>query len=124
MLNRIEILKLEIYSFHGCNPEERKKGGPFTVDVEVDFDFTESIKQDNLKLTLDYAQITDIIKKEMSQPSKLIESVTKRILDNIIFLGEEKGIEIERLLVRVSKIKPPLEIKSSGISSVIIYKNI
>ena len=39
MLNRIEVLKLEIYSFHGCNPEERKKGGPFTVDVEVDFDF-------------------------------------------------------------------------------------
>ena len=39
-------------------------------------------------------------------------------------LGKKKGIGIERLLVRVNKIKPPLEIKSSGISSVIIYKNI
>ena len=124
MLNRIEISKLETYSFHGCNKEERKKGGPFTVDVEVDFNFMDSAKKDNLKLTLDYAQITDIIKTEMSKPSKLIESVNKRILDNIILLGKKTGIEIERLLVRVNKIKPPLDIKSEGISSVIIYKNI
>ena len=60
----------------------------------------------------------------MSKPSKLIESVNKRILDNIILLGKKTGIEIERLLVRVNKIKPPLDIKSEGISSVIIYKNI
>ena len=69
-------------------------------------------------------KITDIIKTEMSKPSKLIESVNKRILDNIILLGKKTGIEIERLLVRVNKIKPPLDIKSEGISSVIIYKNI
>ena len=46
----------------------------------------DSAKKDNLKLTLDYAQITDIIKTEMSKPSKLIESVNKRIVDNIILL--------------------------------------
>ena len=60
----------------------------------------------------------------MSKPSKLIESVNKRIVDNIILLAEKKAIKIERLLVRVNKLKPPLEIKSKGISSVIIYKNI
>lgn len=124
MLNQIKIASLEFYAFHGCNKEERDKGGAFTVDVEIDFDFTASAEKDDLSLTLDYAKITELVQLEMDTPSKLIETVTKRILDKILLLSKKSKIKAERLLVRVTKLNPPLDVKTSGISSVIIYKNI
>ncbi len=124
MLNQIKIASLEFYAFHGCNKEERDKGGAFTVDVEIDFDFTASAETDDLSLTLDYAKITELVQLEMDTPSKLIETVTKRILDKILLLSKKSKIKVKRLLVRVTKLNPPLDVKTSGISSVIIYKNI
>jgi len=124
MLNQIKIASLKVYSFHGCNKEERDKGGFFTVDVEIDFDFTASAEKDDLSLTLDYAKVAELVKLEMEIPSKLIETVTKRILDKILLLSKKSKVKVERLLVRVTKLNPPLDIKTSGISSVIIYKNI
>lgn len=124
MVNKIVISKLELYAFHGCDTKERKKGGVFTVDVELVFDFDLSADNDDLKSTLDYAKIIDVIKKEMKIPSKLIEAVTKRILKQILNLGQKSNILIDELSVNVTKLNPPLNIKSSGISSVIIYKNV
>ena len=86
MLNQIKIASLKVYSFHGCNKEERDKGGFFTVDIEIDFDFIASAETDDLSLTLDYAKVAELVKLEMEIPSKLIETVTKRILDKILLL--------------------------------------
>ena len=93
MLNQIKIASLKVYSFHGCNKEERDKGGFFTVDVEIDFDFTASAEKDDLSLTLDYAKVAEFtvadyqehirLKKSPENIRKTSQQTSKTVFKNL-----------------------------------------
>ena len=54
--------------------------------------------------TVDYVFLNRIIKEEMSTPSKLLETVAKRILDRIF---NEDDL-VQKATVSISKINPPI----------------
>ena len=59
----ITIEGIKVFAYHGHLPEEAKLGGNFTVNVWVKVDTSKVEKTDNLKDTVDYVKIIDIIKK-------------------------------------------------------------
>ncbi|GIV29790.1 MAG: hypothetical protein KatS3mg028_0856 [Bacteroidia bacterium] len=83
MLRIIEVNGIVCYAYHGCLPEEKKTGGKYKVDVVVHYDFQKAAETDDLKDTVDYCKIYDIVQKEMNIPTKLIESVAYKIADSI-----------------------------------------
>ena len=59
---------------------------------------------DELKDTVDYVLLNNIVKEEMQQPSKLLETVAKRILNRIF---KEDSL-VRKATVSVSKLNPPI----------------
>lgn len=104
MLRTIEINGIHCYAFHGCMPEEKKTGGKYKVDVIIYFDFEKAANTDELKDTIDYCVIYNIVQKEMSTPTKLIETVAKKIACAI----KAHYNQIEKVQIKITKLSPPI----------------
>lgn len=104
MKNLINIEGIKLYAYHGCLDEEAKIGGNYIVDVYIETDFSEAAATDDLFKTIDYCAIYEIAKAEMSQRSKLIEHVGKRIFERI----KKEFDSILHLHVKITKLVPPM----------------
>jgi len=103
-LGIIKVENIRLNAFHGCLKEETKIGGEYRVDLTVKADLQASSKSDQLKETVDYVLLNRIVKEEMAIPTKLIETVAKRILTRV-FLESSLVIKAS---VSVSKLNPPI----------------
>jgi dihydroneopterin aldolase len=99
----IALEGLEFYAYHGYYNEEQKKGNNFSVDTKVIVQLDPDIN-DDLNGTINYEEIYLIVKKEMAEPSRLLEDVAKRILDKVFLRFEN----IDYAEVGVSKLNPPI----------------
>ena len=105
--NTLGIIKVEnirVFAHHGCLKEETKIGSDYRVDVEVKANLKTSAKTDKLSDTVDYVLLNKIVMEEMQQPSKLLETVAKRILKRIF---NEENL-VKKATVSVSKLNPPI----------------
>jgi len=100
----IFLKNIRSYAYHGCLAEEARIGGNYRVDVRLDFDSGKSERTDDLKDTVDYCQVYDIVQREMDIRSKLIEHVGARIADALL---KEIAL-LDATTVRVTKIAPPM----------------
>lgn len=100
----IKLTNIRTYSFHGCLTEEGKIGSEYRVDLSVKVNLKKSAQTDELSDTVDYVLLNKIVKVEMSIPSKLLEQVANRIMNQV--LNTQKIVE--KVRVKVSKINPPL----------------
>ena len=103
-MGQVKISDIRVYAYHGCLKEETAIGSDYLVDVEVSLDMEKASETDRLKDTADYVHINRIVKEEMSIPAKLLEHVSKRILDRIF----DELPSIEEVEIVVSKINPPI----------------
>lgn len=104
MLRIIEIKGIQCYAFHGCMPEEKKTGGKYLVDIIVHYNYEQAADKDDLSLTVDYCKIYNIVNKEMSIPTKLIETVAKKIAVSC----KQSYPLSEKIIVKVTKLSPPI----------------
>jgi dihydroneopterin aldolase len=104
MKHAIEVVGIQCYSFHGCMPEEKKTGGKYLVDIIAHFNFDNAADTDDLKQTIDYCVIYNIVQEEMAIPTKLIETVAKKIAIKC----KEHYPSIEKIEVKVKKLSPPI----------------
>ena len=100
----IKVENIRVFAHHGCLKEETKIGSDYRVDIEVKADLKTSAKTDELNDTVDYVLLNKIAKEEMQKPSKLLETVAKRMLTRIF--SEEKLVK--KATVSVSKLNPPI----------------
>ncbi len=84
----ISIEGIKVFAYHGHLQEEKVLGGHFIVNVWVNVDTSAVEKTDNLNDTVDYVQIIEIVKKDMSLRSNMIEVPAKRIVDSILKLDK------------------------------------
>lgn len=113
MLNKIIIEDLRIYAFHGVMPQERKTGAYFIINAELETDFTSAMKTDDLEGTVSYADVYEIIKREMATSSKLLEHVGGRIIHSLF----DELPSISAIRLRLMKENPPMgaDLKGAGI---------
>lgn len=100
----IKVENIRVYAFHGCLKEETKIGSNYRVDLVVKANLKTSSKTDELSNTVDYVLLNKIVKEEMQQPSKLLETVANRILNRIF---KEDSL-VKKATVSVSKLNPPI----------------
>ena len=99
MTNSVIIKGLRIFAHHGVLPQERKVGAYFILDISIQTDFSQAMLSDDLEGTISYADVCDIIHREMSTPSKLIEHVAQRIV-NAIFKAFTKAESIRLSIIK------------------------
>lgn len=100
----IHVNGIHVYAYHGCLDEEAIVGTKYTVDISIDFDFTESAEKDDLSLTVDYVVVSKIVQDEMAIRAKLIETVALRIGKSVLAYYPN----IRSVLVGVTKHAAPI----------------
>jgi dihydroneopterin aldolase len=120
-LGIIKVENIRVFAHHGCLKEETKIGSDYRVDLEVKANLQTSSKTDNLGDTVDYVLLNKIVKEEMQQPSKLLETVAKRILNRIF----KEDALVKKASVSVSKLNPPIggDVESVTIKMTVRRKN-
>ena len=97
----IYLKNVRCYSFHGCLKEESIIGSEYLVNLWVSGLLENSPVSDKIEDAIDYVFLNKIIKEEMSIPSKLLESVSHRILSRV--LDEDKRV-LEVTVIGTKKI--------------------
>lgn len=103
-MNHIYVKNLEIYAFHGVMPQENVVGNKFLVNIRLDCDLTEAMMTDGIESSISYAEVIEVVKKEMAVTSRTLENVVYRIKNALTksFPGILSGT------VSVSKVTPPI----------------
>ena len=100
----IELEGIHIYAHHGVMSQEREVGAWFVIDIRLainDYTCTES---DDITGTVSYADIYDIICREMKVPSNLLEHVCRRISHSIYSACPQ----VESIEIKLCKETPPM----------------
>lgn len=82
-MQELFIEDIRFHAYHGCLEEEGIIGGKYRIDIKAVADFSECATTDNLEKTVDYVIVYQLVKKEMEVRSKLIETVAKRIAEQL-----------------------------------------
>lgn len=98
---RLFINDLRVSGLHGVYEEERLSGNEFSVDVELDGDFTKAIETDRIEDSVDIDQVVALIRDVNRQNQfHLIESFA----DSIAHVLLERYPILLRVVVRVTKL--------------------
>ncbi len=101
----IALNDIRLYCYHGFYEEERILGGWYQVDARVKLPEYKGIETDDLSKTINYESLHAIIKRVMSEPCDLLETLAATIRDEILKQYKQlRGLEIT-----IKKLKPPLK---------------
>lgn len=103
-MGRIAINDMRFYAHHGCFEQERAIGTHFRVDLAFTTDTSKAEVSDNIADTVSYLDVYQTVKREMRQPSNLLEHVARRVGEAV--LADYPAVD--EVTVRVYKLNPPL----------------
>ncbi|WP_089790117.1 dihydroneopterin aldolase [Chryseobacterium wanjuense] len=112
MMSKIYLEDVKIYAYHGVLPEENIIGTYYILNAELHTDLWIAAESDDLKDTISYADINEILHREMKIKSKLLEHVAGRIIAEI----HEKFPEISYIKLKITKTSPPMQGEMKGAS--------
>ena len=84
-MDRICLLGMEFYAYHGVMEEERRLGQSFVVDCVLSLDLSRAAVSDDLAETVDYAAVYETIRRVAEGgPFSLIERLASAINAEIL----------------------------------------
>ena len=102
---KIVVTGLEVFAYHGCTAREKEEGQVFSIDMELQYDATRAVSDDDLEAAIDYDRLAsrayDIATRERYE---LIETLAARIGEHIM-----RTTPASSLLVRVHKPQAPMQ---------------
>jgi len=100
MSDKISLIGMSFYGYHGDLEEERKLGQRFIVDLDLDGDYSKAAKTDRLENAVDYAKVFQVTKEIVEgTPCNLIEAVADRLCGAIL----SKFSGVDRVTARIKK---------------------
>ena len=81
----------------------KKIGSNYLVNLVVHTDLNMSCKSDELKDTVDYVALLDIVKNQMKIRSNLLENVADRVVTKIY-----TNSAVRKAVVKIAKLNPPI----------------
>jgi 7,8-dihydroneopterin aldolase/epimerase/oxygenase len=78
----IELNQVRLHAFHGVYEGEKLTGSNYEINVRVTYDEGDSTF-DDLKNTINYVEILEIVKQRMRVPTGLLEKVADDIIRTI-----------------------------------------
>lgn len=104
---QIQLSSLRIHARHGVLPQERLTGQDYEVNVTLhlpESGLLGAILDDDLQGTVNYAEAYEVVKREMDQPSRLLEHVAGRILRSLLSAFPP----VQQAEVCITKLAPPI----------------
>ena len=100
----IELNNIHLYARHGVMMQEKAVGAWFTIDIKLRLNDHSCAASDDIGNTVSYADVYDLIKNEMSIPSRLLENVCHRIITALL----NRFAAIEWIEISLRKDTPPM----------------
>lgn len=100
----IRIENMQFYAHHGCYETEQKVGTRFSIDLTFEYDSSKAELSDNINDAISYLDVYQVVKREMSIPSHLIENVARRIKNAVA----TEFPNAENIKVKLCKLNPTL----------------
>lgn len=102
MTDRVALTNMRFQGRHGVLEEERAQPQPFEIDVELSLDLSLAGVSDDLRRTVDYREVFEIVRDTIEGSSRhliesLAETIAARLLADFAILG------VGEVLVRVRK---------------------
>ncbi len=106
IVDKIIINGLNIYAYHGVNPEEKAEGQMFILDIECLVDLSLPSISDDVSDTVNYASIIKLVKKVFtSNKYNLIEKAAGISADAIL----DNFGKIKQVTVKLKKPDAPVK---------------
>ena len=75
----IRLQDMRFYAYHGVMEQERRVGGEYLVSLQVETDLSRAALSDAVADTVNYAELYEVVRRVMAEPSQLLEHVAGRI---------------------------------------------
>ncbi len=112
-MDKVVLIGMRFFAYHGILPDERAQGQEFEVDVELEGDFRAAGRQDDLAQSIDYRQAYDVVKTVAEGDAKhLIETVAESIANGLLALDRVSAVTVR---VRKPAVKLPGPLAHSGV---------
>ncbi|WP_103664383.1 dihydroneopterin aldolase [Gracilimonas amylolytica] len=103
----LSVNGMKFLGYHGVQEFEKEEGNEFIVDVFFHTDLSEAGVTDDLNKAINYTEVQNLTSEIMEGASvDLIETLCYRIGNK---LYEEYEDQCEKIVVKVRKLKPPIE---------------
>lgn len=114
----IFLKNLRFHAYHGVMEQERVVGNDYVVNVRMEVPVDEALKSDRVEDTVSYAEVFEIVRREMAVPSQLIEHVSGRMAHAL----EEAFPQTESVTITIIKVNPPMGVDSDGAGVELTFK--
>lgn len=103
--DRIILKGIRFHGYHGISESERQVGQKYEVDVELICSLSDAGSTDDLKHTVDYGKVVDLIVKTGTEKSfHLIEALAESVASRIL-----SRFAVDEVRIIVKKLAPPIE---------------
>ena len=103
-MDKILLEGMRFYAFHGLEPQEKRQGQVFVVDVELYLDLAPAGREDNLDRSVDYAQVYSLIRRTVEEERfDLLEALAEALASRLL-----AAYPVQAVRVRVRKPRPPI----------------
>ena len=107
-MDTIIIKGLELFAYHGVNPEEKRDGQTFLLDLRMKADLRKARQSDDLHDTVNYAAVRKTVQRAFTETSyDLIERAAQAVCDAVL---AEHG-RVEELTLLLKKPEAPMNAK-------------
>jgi dihydroneopterin aldolase len=112
MVDKITITGITGFGFHGVLEHERREGQTFLVDLEVITNFDSAISSDDVRDTVNYAELAGIVHAAIiGEPVNLIEKLANQIASDCLDIAG-----VTAVTVTVHKPQAPIPVPFGNVS--------
>ena len=117
--SKIYLRNVRFHAYHGVLEQENTVGNDYLVNLSLEYDFSRAMQTDELSGTINYAEVYELLKREMAKPSKLLEHVAGRIGDSLFAAYPS----IKEIQLTVAKRNPPTGAARHGAGGEVVLTN-
>ena len=115
----LRIKDIKLWARVGVLEQERDLGQLFSLDVFLWSDFENCTQNDDIKSTVDYSKLVEILKYQSKKICCLtIEKYSNEILKIIV-----EEFQLSRIKIKLTKCKPPITGFDGEVSIVRVFEN-
>ncbi len=93
-MDRITLRGIVAHGRHGANPGERDRPQPFRIDLAIDLDLSRAAESDELRDTVDYADVyRRIVGVVETHSYRLIERLASEIAE--VAMSDDRAVRAE-----------------------------
>ena len=115
----LKIENIKLWTRVGVLEKERELGQLFNLDVFLWADFDNCTQNDDIKTTVDYSKLVEILKNQ----AKKIYCFTIETYSNEIIKVINKEFQIKQIKIILTKCNPPISGFDGKVSIVRIFEN-